>query len=147
MTRRWVWVLAALVVLGLLVWQSHPWGDSPPPTRTVAGSTPGPSGGPAPGSTDPASGLPVVAQTDLPAEARDTLALIDAGGPFPYDEDGSVFGNRESLLPSQPSGYYHEYTVETPGSEDRGARRIVVGAAGEYFWTSDHYQSFERIAR
>jgi len=97
--------------------------------------------------TDPASGLPWVAVADLPPEAGETLALIDAGGPFPYDRDGVVFENREDLLPQQPSGYYHEYTVETPGSDDRGARRIVTGSEGEYYWTDDHYRSFSRIAR
>jgi len=91
--------------------------------------------------------LPVVALASLPAEAQDTVALIDAGGPFPYDRDGIVFENREHLLPSEPTGYYHEYTVPTPGSSDRGARRIITGSAREMYWTDDHYQSFERIAR
>ena len=98
-------------------------------------------------TTDPASGLPWVEESDLPAEARDTLALIDAGGPFPHDEDDRTFFNREGLLPEQSEGHYREYTVETPGEADRGARRIVTGADGEYYWTSDHYASFERIAR
>ena len=98
-------------------------------------------------STDPASGLPWVAEPDLPAEARDTLGLIDAGGPFPYDEDDRTFLNREGLLPERSGGYYREYTVETPGEDDRGARRIVTGSEGEYYWTPDHYASFERIAR
>jgi ribonuclease T1 len=83
----------------------------------------------------------------LPAEAQDTVALIDAGGPFPSDRDGIVFENREHLLPSEPTGYYHEYTVPTPGSPDRGARRIITGSAGELYYTDDHYRSFERISR
>lgn len=74
-----------------------------------------------------------------------TLALIDSGGPFPYTKDGTVFSNREGRLPKKPSGYYLEYTVETPGSPDRGARRIVAGQDGETYYTSDHYDSFVRI--
>ena len=90
----------------------------------------------------------VVRVADLPPEARETLALIDAGGPFPYpDHDGGTFGNYEGLLPSHQRGYYREYTVDTPGSEDRGARRIIAGDAGERYWTQDHYASFARIRR
>ena len=89
----------------------------------------------------------------LPGEARTTLALVKAGGPFPYAKDGSVFGNRENLLPARQRGYYREYTVRTPGARDRGARRIVAGAgasgdartSGEYYYTDDHYNSFRRI--
>lgn len=89
----------------------------------------------------------------LPPEARETLALIQAGGPFPYRKDGSVFGNREKRLPIRPRGYYREYTVKTPGARDRGARRIVAGSgergdvrtSGEYYYTDDHYNSFRRI--
>ncbi len=80
----------------------------------------------------------------LPPEAITTLARIRAGGPFPYSRDGVVFSNRERLLPIRPRGYYHEYTVPTPRSRDRGARRIVTGAPGEHYWTSDHYASFRR---
>jgi ribonuclease T1 len=86
----------------------------------------------------------------LPTEARATLALVKAGGPFPHAQDGSVFGNREKMLPSRQRGYYREYTVQTPGARDRGARRIVAGAGearspGEYYYTDDHYNSFRRI--
>ena len=81
----------------------------------------------------------------LPAEARQTLVQIKAGGPFPYAKDGSVFGNREGLLPKRTRGYYREYTVKTPGAKDRGARRIVAGMPGEYYYTDDHYRSFKRI--
>jgi len=82
----------------------------------------------------------------LPIEARATLALIKQGGPFPYSRDGIVFGNREGLLPSQTRGYYREYTVPTPGSRDRGARRIISGGRGGAYWYSaDHYRSFKRI--
>lgn len=83
----------------------------------------------------------------LPAEARDTLRLIESGGPFPYDRDGTVFQNRERLLPPRPPGHYREYTVTTPGSRDRGARRIVTGGEPpvEFYFTDDHYRSFRRI--
>lgn len=81
----------------------------------------------------------------LPPEARQTLTLIKRGGPFPYAKDASVFGNREGLLPRQARGYYREYTVPTPGARDRGARRIVAGRGGDYWYTADHYRSFQRI--
>jgi ribonuclease T1 len=73
------------------------------------------------------------------------LSLIAEGGPFPYKKDGSVFQNREGQLPPKPSGYYHEYTVKTPNSPDRGARRIVAGAGGEIYYTADHYDSFVQL--
>ena len=82
---------------------------------------------------------------ELPSEARATLALIKAGGPFPYAQDGRVFANRENLLPPQKRGYYREYTVGTPGARDRGARRIVAGSGGDYYYSDDHYRSFKRI--
>ncbi len=97
-------------------------------------------------STDPASGLTFVAAADLPGEARDTLKLIDQGGPYPYSRDGVVFGNFEKILPKHDRGYYREYTVKTPGESDRGARRIVTGKTGERYYTGDHYKSFRRIA-
>jgi ribonuclease T1 len=91
------------------------------------------------------SGLPSVAAPDLPAEARRTLELISQGGPYPYTRDGVVFQNRERVLPRKPGGYYHEYTVPTPGEGDRGPRRIIVGNGGERYWTADHYASFSVI--
>ena len=94
---------------------------------------------------DPVSGLRRVAVAELPQEAVNTIKLIDQGGPFPYDRDGATFENREGILPDHPVGYYEEYTVETPGEDDRGARRIVAGSRGELYWTEDHYASFERI--
>jgi len=81
----------------------------------------------------------------LPPEARQTVALVKAGGPFPYQRDGSEFHNREGLLPKRSRGYYREYTVKTPGAKDRGARRIVAGQGGEFYYTEDHYRSFRRI--
>ena len=82
---------------------------------------------------------------DLPLEARQTLIPIKRGGPFPYSRDGITFGNREALLPPQQRNYYREYTVPTPGLKHRGARRIVAGRAGDYWYTADHYRSFKRI--
>ena len=73
------------------------------------------------------------------------LAAVESGEPLPYEEDGQTFQNREGLLPAQPLGYYSEYTVETPGSPDRGARRLVIGDGGETYYTADHYASFTRI--
>ena len=89
----------------------------------------------------------------LPPEARETLARIRNGGPYPFRRDGVIFQNRERHLPERPRGYYREFTVDTPGSRDRGARRIVAGAgstgsiqtSGEYYYTDDHYRSFRRI--
>jgi len=86
-----------------------------------------------------------IAVQDLPREARDALALIRKGGPYPYAKDGAVFGNREARLPKQKRGYYREYTVRTPGERTRGARRIVAGPPGEYWYTDDHYATFRRI--
>jgi len=74
-----------------------------------------------------------------------TLAAIEAGGELPYDQDGTTFQNREGLLPDRESGYYREYTVVTPGSDDRGARRLVIGADGDTWYTRDHYDSFVQI--
>ncbi|MFI1972259.1 ribonuclease [Streptomyces cinnamoneus] len=82
----------------------------------------------------------------LPSQAHDTIRLIDAGGPFPYPKDGTVFTNREGVLPQHTSGYYHEYTVITPGSPDRGARRVVAGqGAHEDYYTGDHYETFDLV--
>lgn len=86
-----------------------------------------------------------IAVAALPREARATLQLIDAGGPFPYKRDGVVFGNYEKRLPVETRGYYHEYTVPTPGVKTRGARRIIAGDQGERYYTADHYNSFRRI--
>lgn len=110
----------------------------------------GPGGGGAPVATESRSGVPgadsglrVVGLSTLPEEAADSAELIDDGGPFPYPgKDGSVFHNREGLLPSEETGYYREYTVPTPGSSDRGARRLVTGDEDELFYTPDHYRSF-----
>lgn len=98
------------------------------------------------------AGLESVTLAGLPAEAQHTERLIRAGGPFPYRKDGTVFGNRERLLPLKPRGHYREYTVKTPESRDRGARRIVCGgippeSPEACFYTADHYASFRRIVQ
>lgn len=80
-----------------------------------------------------------------PVDLKDSLTAIDAGPPYAYARDGITFRNREGLLPSQPDGYYSEFTVPTPGALDRGPQRIIVGANGERFYTPDHYQSFVRL--
>lgn len=117
----WLFALLAILALGWLGLAQAWWWDSKP--------------------ADPAT----IQVVQLPPEARQTLASIKKGGPFPYAKDGSVFGNREGLLPRQGRGYYLEYTVRTPGARDRGARRIVAGQQGDYWYTADHYRSFKRI--
>ncbi len=87
----------------------------------------------------------VVSIGQLPVEVKGTLQVIEDGGPFPYSQDGTVFHNYEGLLPPKPDGYYREFTVPTPGSPDRGARRIVVGESGERYYTDDHYTSFRLV--
>ena len=143
-TRR---PLLALLLLGVLLAggyllsalrsdDSSPRGSGPAIT-SPSGSAASQRGG--------ADGLATVRSSDLPVQARQVLRLIDAGGPFAYPQDGTVFGNAERLLPSHPRGWYHEYTVPTPGSPDRGARRIVAGQDGVRYYTADHYESFVRI--
>ena len=100
----------------------------------------------------PAAVLQTVTLTALPAQGRDMMALIEKGGPFKYDKDGTVFGNREKFLPARQRGYYREYTVRTPGESSRGARRIVCGgqqprAPDACFYTDDHYASFRQIVQ
>ncbi|MFF0345812.1 ribonuclease domain-containing protein [Kribbella sp. NPDC004875] len=110
------------------------------PTAPTTSSYVAPHAGTAPAAID------TCALSSLPSQASDTLDLIHSGGPFPYRQDGTVFSNREGILPSESSGYYHEYTVITPGSPDRGARRLIGGGAKttpeHVYYTSDHYASF-----
>jgi len=98
---------------------------------------------------DVEAGVGNIAIGTLPQEAQQTLALIKQGGPYPYAKDGVVFGNYEGVLPRQKRGYYHEFTVKTPKARNRGARRIISGGnpqtSGEYYYTKDHYQTFQRI--
>jgi ribonuclease T1 len=148
----------------------HATGTAPPPDANVVA---GDGGGPSParsGRAHRAAGillaavllaassasartspdaLPELDARALPKEAREVLVQIRAGGPFRYERDGVVFGNRERLLPAQSRGYYHEYTVPTPGAHNRGARRIVCGgpktAPAACYYSDDHYASFSRI--
>jgi ribonuclease T1 len=127
--------LLALIVLILLLVigyagkavTSHSEQQNPSPTTSVAARS------------------DVVALSGLPKQAADTVRLIQRGGPFPFAHDGIVYQNLEHNLPAKPRGYYHEYTVVTPGSDDRGARRIITGKNGEWFYTADHYASFVRV--
>jgi ribonuclease T1 len=95
----------------------------------------------------PPADLPTVDLGSLPAEAAMTVALIEAGGPFRFPQDGATFENREGLLPDRPAGHYREYTVPRAGSPGRGPMRIVAGADGELYWSADHYASFAWIVR
>jgi ribonuclease T1 len=129
------------VLLGLLVLSCG--------SRSGGGPAPSPSAAPASAAraSTPDSGLPVVPAARLPREARDTLALIDRGGPNPYAKDGAVFGHIERRLPTRTRGCYREYTVRTPGENDRGGRRIVAGSGGDVYWTDDHYETFRQVRR
>ncbi len=100
---------------------------------------------PGPDKYEPFTDLPQINFALLPSQAWDTLDLISQSGPYPFSKDDSVFQNREGILPDQQRGYYREYTVITPGADNRGARRIVAGEAGELFYTDDHYSSFSEI--
>lgn len=93
-------------------------------------------------SSDAGSGMATKPLSSLPAEAAQTYRLVQRGGPYPYPEDGGTFYNNEKLLPQQRAGYYHEFTVPTPGSQDRGARRLITGTSRELYYTGDHYASF-----
>ncbi|MFF2143771.1 ribonuclease [Kitasatospora sp. NPDC058190] len=115
--------------------------SAPKPTPPSGGGTPATAGSWVP--ADPA--LADVCRTKLPSQAQDTLTLIARNGPYPYNRDGIVFENRESRLPKKADGYYHEFTVVTPGSNDRGTRRVVTGGSGEQYWSPDHYVTFQEI--
>jgi ribonuclease T1 len=136
-------VAAAIVAIAAAWWLVTASADSPSSQATQPTLTTGSAAG----DVDPESGLGWIDAATLPPQARETLARIASGGPFPYDRDGTVFRNRETILPDESRGYYREYTVVTPGSDDRGARRIVAGAEGERYYTDDHYASFRRIGR
>ncbi len=123
-------VVATVVVVALLTWSR---------------GGPEGSGSNAPAAPGASADSGTIAYAALPREGRQVLRAIEAGGPFAYDRDGVTFGNREGLLPRQRSGFYREYTVPTPGSPDRGARRIVAGEDGTLYYTDDHYASFRVI--
>ncbi len=152
----------ALLLTGLLAIAVFAFGGPGLLETLTGGTTPAASssaapvpGAPVPGPTEvpapavaPAnlSGLAAIRESQLPVEARTTLAAIRAGGPYRYSQDNKTFGNFERILPRQDSGYYREYTVPTPGESDRGARRIVTGSEGEKYYSQDHYDSFKFIA-
>ncbi|GGZ88004.1 ribonuclease domain-containing protein [Streptomyces subrutilus] len=146
-------VLGALFLCAALVGAAGCGGTKPAPAAASASSpraTADPSVVPtAAPSAAPgwAKGLVVVRAEALPQQAREVLALIDKGGPYAYRQDGTVFGNFEKVLPKQKRGYYHEFTVRTPGERDRGARRIVTGEGGEFYYTDDHYDTFKAVLR
>lgn len=150
-SRRVVgWLFAVAVVVGSIMIGTWAQGGG------IAASGGSASSGPAtgglshtsgPSATRPLGSLAVVALAGLPPAAAETVERLRAGGPYPYRQDGAVFENRERRLPAQPSGYYREYTVPTPGAGDRGVRRIVAGSRGELYWSPDHYDSFFEIAR
>ncbi|EFL14060.1 ribonuclease domain-containing protein [Streptomyces sp. C] len=119
-------------------------GGAAPARPSSTASTAASTAAPAPAW---AKGMPTVRADALPPQAREVLALIDKGGPYPYRQDGTVFGNFEKVLPKQKRGYYHEFTVRTPGERDRGARRIVTGGGGEFYYTDDHYETFKAVLR
>jgi ribonuclease T1 len=91
------------------------------------------------------AGLQVRGLSQLPPQATQVWQLIRRGGPFPYRQDGGVFGNREARLPTRPASFYHEYTVPTPGQHDRGPRRLITGGADELYYTGDHYVTFVAV--
>jgi ribonuclease T1 len=133
-------ILLAFIVLAVTLWSHH-------------AGTPQIATGPAASADSSASphapdrSAVTDAPNFLPEEAHATLERIARGGPFEHSQDGGVFGNYEGLLPKQPRGYYHEYTVETPGARNRGARRIITGGTPPVAWyyTDDHYRSFRRF--
>ncbi|MGA8987738.1 ribonuclease domain-containing protein [Aeromicrobium sp.] len=134
--RRAGWIVLLLLVGAVLVGLSVSDHDSSA-DRSAAGPSASHRPDPSPTAERPSQGLP--------REARQTIDLIRSGGPYPYDRDGTVFMNRERLLPQRPRGYWREYTVPTPGQSSRGARRIVAGEGGELYYTDDHYRSFRRL--
>lgn len=141
--RRYGWLIAGLLLAALWAWSQR----APSPADDRVGTTPAVQPHDARMPTTASSGVGADYPSFLPHEARATLRLVASGGPFPHRQDGGVFQNRERRLPAQPRGYYREYTVRTPGSRDRGARRIIVGGQPpvEFFYTDDHYRSFRRF--
>ena len=148
----WVWVAAALIFAVWLLWpravnspgtmrEGTPASVPSVPAQTSAARS-------SPAAEAPASRPERALPAFLPPDALQTLALIERGGPFPHRQDGSVFGNREGHLPAKPRGYYREYTVDTPGLDHRGTRRIVTGGTPPEAWyySDNHYASFRAFA-
>jgi len=155
--RRHGWLIVGLVLIALWAWSQRSVPTTAPGTGGARTSQDSKAHAPLATSPDaetrPRAPAPTGASRSdawpayLPAEALDTLQLIAHGGPYPNRQDGAAFQNRERLLPSQPRGYYREFTVRTPGSRDRGARRIIAGGdpPAEFFYSDDHYRSFRRF--
>lgn len=136
-------VCALLLALGLAGCSAGLLERTTGTTGAPSASSTAPTGG---SSTDPTSGLAWINESALPSQAAHTLAEIRSGGPYDYPRnDGVVYHNNNRVLPKKSDGYYHEYTVKTPGSQTRGARRIIAGADGELYYTADHYSTFRRI--
>ncbi|MFI9380189.1 ribonuclease domain-containing protein [Kutzneria sp. NPDC052558] len=137
--RRITFALVGLIVLVLAGWlirDLSTGSGSPAPTTSSSAA----SAGAVPGAS---SGLPVKALSTLPKEAAATWKLIQQGGPYPYPKnDGVVFHNNGNVLPRNKDGYYHEYTVDTPGAKNRATRRLITGSQRELYYTDDHYDSF-----
>ncbi len=129
---RWIAICTALIAGFITAWLPGAVGDNrhlgPASIQLARADAPG-----------------AISIISLPPEARETLRLVKQGGPFPYPKDGTTFGNREKRLPLKPRGYYKEYTVRTHGARDRGARRIIAGSGGEFYYTDDHYNTFKLI--
>ena len=139
-SRRWsIWIMALLSAVVV--------GCSAPEHLASASSNATMTSAPVMTTTQPSDGLSTIAEDELPTQARQTLKLIDAGGPFPFSRDGIVYHNNSDALPHHKDGWYHEYTVATPGIHGRGPRRIVCGSDSACFWTPDHYSTFKRIMR
>ena len=139
-------ILLAAALLGLAFWLGQRHGERAQAPAPAIGAPQGHAPAPTPLPDAGAASDAASAPRDLPAEATATLRRIAAGGPYAHRQDGGVFGNRERRLPLRERGWYREYTVETPGARDRGARRIVTGGSPpvEFWYTDDHYRSFRR---
>ncbi|KLD73953.1 ribonuclease [Xanthomonas hyacinthi] len=148
--RKPVLLIAAIVLLAAGLWGIRALQQPPHPQFAPALSNPAalPAPAPAQAPATPAASADDTLPAFLPPEARASIALIQRGGPFPHRQDGSVFGNRENRLPSRPRGYYREYTVDTPGLEHRGTRRIVTGGdpPDVWYYSDDHYASFRSFS-
>lgn len=148
---RWLRIVVAVTVAAVVGWLllndggDEPVGSASPTSIVVSSPVTVGDGDGGRGATIAVSGLPAGYTDELPPEVLDVLDLIESGGPYPYRQDGSTFFNREGRLPLEEERYYREFTVETPGSLDRGARRLVVGERGEVFYTDDHYDSFVEV--
>ena len=150
-SRWWILILLAAIALACWIWLiNHGPTQASGATVLAPATTVAEQSAASPPLAAPAADSAAVDGTgpdNLPPEARTVLRLIASNGPFPYDRDGAVFGNYEHRLPEQPRGYYHEYTVPTPGAHNRGARRIITGGEPphSYYYTDDHYETFRPI--